>query len=101
MAPFSPAQGSNTRRINVSSSSASVSLAGAGVTQVRVFNDGTATAWIAFGGSAVTANTTTSFPVGAGSCEVFTIEKADGPIYAAAIAVGSTGYIYFTPGSGI
>ncbi len=99
MQPFTP--GSSVR-INVSASSQSTLITPTpGVRQVRVMNDGSATVWLAFGGSAVTATVATGLPLPAGAVEVLTIKKSDGPIYAAAIAAGATGYVYFTPGSGI
>jgi hypothetical protein len=73
-----------------------------GVQQVRVKNDGTATVWVAFGDSAVAASTASGIPLGSGETEGFTVmAPINGPLYAAAIAAGSTGTIYFTPGSGI
>lgn len=98
--PFRPNLGA-TVNIDVANSSANVSLAQGGGRQcVRVMNNGTATAWINFGGSSVTATTTAGIPVGPGVTEVFTIESIGSQPYAAAIAAGSTGKIYFTPGMG-
>lgn len=98
MRPFSAL--ANTANINVSSSSQNVLVtANGGISEVRVMNDGTATVWIAFGTtSAVVATLAASIPVPAGAIEVLSV--ADGPIYAAAIAAGSTGKIYFTAGGG-
>lgn len=88
--------------INVTSSSQSASLvAGNGPLQVRIMNNGTATVWVNFGLSTVTAATTTGMPVGPGVTEVITVQNMGATIYAAAIAAGSTGYIYFTPGYGV
>jgi hypothetical protein len=96
--PFEPKVGA-TVNIDVSSSSQSVSFGAAPIDQVRVMNNGTATVWIAFGSGSATATTTAGIPIGPGAAEVFTTpSNAD---YAAAIAAGSTGKIYFTPGSGI
>ncbi len=65
-------------------------------------NDGTATVWIEFGGSTVAAALATSMAVGAGVTEVFEFDVGLGqPVYAAAIAAGATGKIYFTPGIGV
>lgn len=87
-----------TKSIVVSSSSQSVSLAiSGGPRQVRVMNDGTATVWIAFGVSGVTASASADAPIAAGATEVFTIPDLGVTIYAAAIAAGATGTIYFTP----
>jgi hypothetical protein len=97
--PFRPSLGA-TVNIDVSSSSQSVSLVQGGRQNVRVMNNGTATAWITFGPSGTTASLTTSFPVGPGVIEVFTVEDIGAVLYASAIAAGSTGKIYFTPGNG-
>lgn len=68
---------------------------------IRVFNDGSATAWIAFGGASVTA-ALTDIPIGAGMAEVFTLPESEAAnLRVAAIAAGSTGKIYFTAGYGI
>lgn len=67
-------------------------------TQVRVMNDGTATVWLAFGGSTVAA-TASGLPVPAGAVEVLTIPQE--ATHVAAIAAGSSGIVYFTVGMGI
>lgn len=96
---FSP--GPKTVNINVSSSSQAVQVTSSrGKAQVRVKNDGSATVWIAFGDANVTVTAANGIPMGSGDLEGFTVPDG-GPIYAAAIAAGSTGIIYFTPGSGI
>lgn len=102
MIPFSPAPG-KTVNINVAASTANVLVTPEpGPRSIRIMNDGTATVWIEFGkSSGAAASLTTSFPVAAGATEVMTAAIGDGPIYAAAIAAGATGKVYFTPGSGI
>lgn len=76
--------------------------AAAGPMQVRVMNNGTATAWIAFGDNTVTASSTKDIPVPSGGAEVFTVNVPDGgSLYAAAIAAAATGPVFFTPGVGI
>lgn len=101
MSPFTPRPG-GTVNIDVSASSQSVLVAAdAGVRQVRVMNNGSATVWVDFGPSGVTASATASFPVGPGVTEVLTSKIGDGPLYAAAIAAAATGKIYFTPGMGV
>lgn len=94
--------GTPTVNIDVASTTARVSL-GLGVTrsmrQLRVMNDGTATAWIEFGDSSVTAALVSSVPIGSGVTEVLTV--TDGVTHVAAIAAGATGKIYFTPCDGI
>lgn len=97
--PFVP-KPAGTKNIDVSASSQRVDLGTfVGEQQVRVMNDGTATVWINFGTSTVTAALATSMPVGPGVTEVLTIRGASA-INVAAIAAGSTGKIYFTPGVG-
>ena len=100
MDPFKPAAG-QTVNIDVSASSQSVQVTAtgtSGLSQVRIMNNGSATVWIEHGISAPTASLTTSFPVGSGACEVMTLRN---PCFIAAIAAGSTGKVYFTPGEGI
>lgn len=99
-APFVPSGA--TVNIDVSSSSQRIAIESA--SQVRVMNNGTATVWIAFGGSTVTTTAAAGMPVGPGVTEVLNF---DGPTGAnpnrnvAVIAAGATGRIYFTPGIGI
>jgi len=91
-----------TVNINVSSSSQNVALGlPAGEHQVLVTNDGTETVWINFGPSGVTASASTGMPVGAGVVQAITLPDYGAAPYIAAIAAGSTGRIYFTPGEGI
>ena len=91
----------STVNINVSSTSQSVFVTSTNDDiQVRVANDGTATAWVKFGNAPATASTTLNMPVMAGSVEVFTVSVDGGALYMAAIAAGSTGKIYATPGFG-
>lgn len=99
--PFCPSP--KTVNIAVSASSQAVKLTDTdGVNQVRVANDGSATVWIAFGQSGVSASASTSMPIASGSVEVLTLPIGNGaPVYAAAIAAGATGTVYFTVGAGI
>ena len=99
MMPFHPAAG-QTVNIDVASSSANIQVtSGSGMSQVRVMNNGTATAWIRFGvDNTVAATTAAGIPVGPGVTEVMSHQN---PLWVAAIAAGSTGKIYFTPGEGI
>lgn len=100
--PFRPSPAA-TVNIDVSSSSQAVKIAdGVGIVHVRVMNNGSATAWITFGSSTVTAVATSSVPVASGGTEVFSFANNDGSaLYVAAIAAASTGKIYFTPGVGV
>lgn len=102
MASFE-AMSASTVSISVSASSQVVQVQNFnGCNQIRVFNNGTATVWIDFGGSGVTTSSTTGIPVPAGAVEVFSAAAtSSGTVYAAAIAAGSTGSVYFTPGFGI
>jgi hypothetical protein len=98
MSPFTPL--GDTVNIDVSSSNQAVLIdADGGSSSVRVMNNGTATVWIKFGETSPTAAVATSIPVGPGVTEVFT--PPNRVVYAAAIAAGSTGKVYFTPGAGI
>lgn len=91
-----------TVNIDVSGSSQGVLVTPDAANAIRVMNNGTATAWINFGPSSVTAAVATSMPVGPGTTEVLRFQNKDGsPLYVAAIAAGATGKIYFTPGNGI
>ena len=100
--PFTP-NANATAQINSGAASQSVQLypeCHRPVT-VQIVNDGTATVWVAFGDSTVVASLTTSFPVSAGAAINFTAyNNNNGPLYVAAIAVGATGKVYFTPGTG-
>ncbi len=72
------------------------------VVQVRVMNNGSATAWQAFGDSTVTTSTSAGRPFGSGATEVLTtVVPASGQLYAAAIAAGVTGSMYFEAGIGL
>lgn len=105
---FAPDSGT-TANIDVSSSSQRVSVGPAIGTNaladwvtVRVTNLGTAAAWINSGDVTVTA-TTSNIPIPlAPFTEVMRFRvPATGQLYIAAIAAGSTGKIYFTPGIGV
>jgi hypothetical protein len=64
---------------------------------VRVVNDGTATAFIQFGDSNVTANTA-KMPIKAGATETFTTGTAS---HVAAVTASGTTNMYFTNGEGL
>ena len=90
-----------TANIAVTASSASVALnASTGFTgnQVRVYNYGTAIAYIAFGTASTVTATTASLPIAPNSIEVFGIPY--GTTYAAALGT-SGGTVYFTLGEGL
>ncbi len=91
-----------TVNIDVSSSSQRVLITADAANAIRVMNNGTATVWIGFGTITATAAVATGMPVGPGTTEVLRFQNKDGSaLYATAIAAGSTGKIYFTPGNGI
>ncbi len=96
-------EANSTENIDVSSSSQRVQIADDGRRRtIEVMNNGTATVWIAIGGASITASLTTSRPIGPGVTLVTGgVVKSNEPMYVAAIAAGSTGKIYFTPGTGI
>ena len=102
MSPFSAKPG-GTVNIDVSSSAQYVQITTMrAVRQIRVMNNGTATAWVRFANvTGIVPSVTADLPVGPGVTEVFTVAITDGPIWAGVIAAGSTGKIYFTPGQGI
>jgi hypothetical protein len=93
----------STVNISVSASTQRVKITRhEGRLQVCVVNNGTATVWIEFGDVTITAALATGMPVLPGTTRGFTVDAPDGgDVYAAAIAAGSTGSIYFTPGTGI
>lgn len=96
MAPFQPS--GDTVNVTVGASSGNVRFSTTNAhKQVWVMNNGSATVWIKFGGSAVAATLAAGLPVGPGRDAVFTTTEQ----YAAAIAAGATGLVYFTPGSGM
>jgi hypothetical protein len=98
---FAPSQNA-TANISVSASSQRVQIANTtGRIRVRVMNNGTATVWLAFGDGTVSTAATTGIPLGPGTSDVWTIDApAASPLYAAAIAAGATGSVYFSPGAG-
>lgn len=101
MRAFTP-RAASTVNISVSGSSQRVQIcADNGDVDVRIMNNGTATVWINFGTSAVTAAVASGLPVAPGATEVLRAPAQTGALNVAAIAAGSTGSIYFTPGSGI
>lgn len=93
--PFRPTGGA-TVNIDVAAASARVALSSGD--QQWVYNDGSATAWIAFGDGTVTATTSTGIPIKSGFDALMSIPP--GATNVAAIAAGATGKIYFTPGAG-
>lgn len=99
MKPFSPAPATAT--ISATTSTANVKVAdGSGERQVRIFNAGSSTAFLAFGKDNTVAATTTGMPIGAGAIEVISIQPDGTALWAAAITASGTATIYLTPGSG-
>lgn len=99
--PFTPRL-DQTKSISVGAASANVQITEPGA-QLRVTNDGSATAWITWGAdNTVVADVATDIPIRPGETEVFSLEYTPQrtALWVAAIAVGATGSIYFTPGEG-
>lgn len=102
MKPFLPT--GDTVNIVVGAASARVALGppvSNGALQCRIMNNGTATVWIKFGDSTVTATVAAGIPVGPGVTEVLTTPHVATAVNVAAIAAGATGTIYFTQGEGV
>lgn len=99
--PFRPTPAA-TVNIDVSASSQRVLITADSANAIRVMNNGTATVWVGFGDVTVTSALATAMPVGPGTTEVLRFtNKSGSALYATAIAAGSTGKVYFTPGTGI
>lgn len=99
--PFRPTPAA-TVNIDVSASSQRVLITADAANCIRIMNNGTATVWVEFGDVTVSASTTADFPIGPGVTEIVRFQNKSGaPLYAAAIAAGATGKIYFTPGNGV
>jgi hypothetical protein len=96
--PFAPITAA-TRNLACASSTASAALASAVTNpqQVVAFNSGTATIFVEFGTSGVTAATTTGYPIGAGMKESLTVSQAT---HFACIVASGTQTLYVTLGSG-
>ena len=91
----------STVNIDVAATTARLALGQGPINQLAVTNDGTATVWINFGDVTVVATLANSLAVRSGETRGFTVAAYGGAPYVAAIAAGSTGKIYFTPGEGI
>jgi hypothetical protein len=99
MRPFAPSCAS--AYIDVSSTSQVAQLTNdqcVEQVQVRLYNEGSATVWIAFGTDHTASADYAGMPVPAGGIEVLTAPRS--PVFIAAIAENSTGKIYFTAGRG-
>jgi hypothetical protein len=101
---FSPNRGA-TVNIDVSTSNQRVAVySRRRQIAVRVYNDGSATAWIDFGDVNVVASATTGMPINSKESIIIQVdidETMKAPLYMAAIAAGATGKIYFTPGEAL
>lgn len=89
--------------VNVAVSAASQTVNLGRPDQVRVMNNGSATVWCRLGASGITVSASNGFPVAPGATEVISVPAkfASADVFAAVIAGGATGSIYFTPGTGI
>lgn len=98
--PFRP-QPNGTVSATSSGSNATAALNTSLLTNIGclVYNSGTATAFVEFGGVAtVAAQTTSSMPIPGGGWRVVSIDQCT---FAAAITAGSTCTVYFTRGYGL
>lgn len=95
--PFTP--NSSTAQIAATTSTGSVALGGSGP-QIEVTNEGPNTAFVAFGGSGVTAAAATGYPVLAGQSKAVSSGKKTSVTHAAAITASGTATVYFTMGDG-
>lgn len=101
MRPFVP-RGDATVSIDVSAVSQQVKVCDdRGGVDVRIFNSGSATVWIKFGETGLSADLANDLPIGAGVIEVLRAPQMGSALTVAAIAAGSTGLVYFTPGEGV
>lgn len=105
LSPIASAQApfaiSNTSTVSISATTSSANVAlpsGVPARQLRIFNNAGAVAFVAFGGSGITASTSTSVPIAVGAVEVLSIPSEAN--YVAAILASGTGSIYFTVGFG-
>lgn len=93
---FSPITGS-TVSLAVTSVTGNVNIPTQNFRHIRVWNSGTAAAFIELGGVSVTASVTTSMPIPGGNTEVFAVSGQ----YLAGITSTGTCTLYITPGEGI
>ncbi len=112
---FQAKAGGSTRRLTAGTGSSNISLGICNTDDVfRIYNAGSAIAYVAFGDSTVTATVPTagtgtggtagSFPCGSGITEVQAAASSDAgstALYIAAITSSSTADLYATPGNGI
>ena len=96
VAPLYPNSGSASLAVTATTG-ASTATSISPAPQEMVTNTGSNTAFVAFGGSAVAA-TTTSIPIPAGAIEVFSLDSTMG--YVSALTSTSTTQLYFTGGRG-
>jgi hypothetical protein len=98
--PFAPVGA--TVNVAASGTTGSVALTSIGEMQgsrtVRVANSGSVAAWIAFGGSSVTAAAASGIPVLGG--ETVVLEVSPKATHVAAITGGTAATVYFTSGKG-
>lgn len=95
---FSPFGATQSLAVTTTTGNVALTVPGAPITfEVRLFNDGSSTAFIAFGSSTVEA-TATSLPIPSGGVEIFAVNPATTHI--AAITASGTTTIYATSGRG-
>lgn len=100
VAAFQPKPGA-TVSLAVIASSNNAAIDSGGVAKARkwrVYNAGSAVAFVSFGGSDVTASTATGTPIPPGAVEVF---QPSGATHIAGITASGSTSLYITPGEGI
>lgn len=95
---FSPMGSTVNLAATTTTGNVALSGFGAGGGNVRLYNSGTVTVFVAFGGSAVAATTTASMPLPAGAVEVFAVGEV---LYLAGITASGTATVYATIGQGV
>ena len=99
MTPFAP--GEATAKVTAATTSARVKVAEAsGIVQVRLYNSGTVTAFLALGDSTIAATVAAGMPLPPGAVEVVSFATGD-DIYLAGITASGTADVYATPGVGV
>lgn len=100
MTPFTPLGATVSVSATGSTGNVAITAAalGQGGTEVRVYNAGSATVFIAFGASSSVQAAVTDMPVPPGAIEVFNVGPAI--THMAAITASGTATVYATPGRG-
>jgi acetyl-CoA acetyltransferase len=106
---FKPAGVAVTVNASFTTSSSTLQLplgAKQGARHLRIYNSGTVTVFIEFGGSGMTAAVASAMPIPAGEVEIVSLvpfenpSNLDGPLFVAGITSSGSATLYFTPGEG-